>query len=66
MTKVKPNSGNETESDIFQQDIFKSDNISFYPKNIKVSQWVPKLKFLSFMTKGYPNNGNETKSDLSP
>ena len=66
MTKVNPNIGNGTKSDIFQWDIFKSDNISFYPKNIKVFQWVPKSKFLSFMTKVYPNNGNETKSDLSP
>ena len=30
MTKVNPNNGNETKSDIFPWDIFKSDTISFY------------------------------------
>ena len=33
MTKVKPNNGNETKSDIFPWDIFKSDTISFFIKN---------------------------------
>ena len=32
MTKVNPNSGNETKSDIFTWDIFKSDSISFFIK----------------------------------
>ena len=32
MTKVKPNNGNETKSDIFPWDIFKSDVISFFIK----------------------------------
>ena len=29
MAKVNPNNGNETKSDSFSWDIFKSDNISF-------------------------------------
>ena len=32
MTKVNPNNGNRMKSDIFQWDVYKSDNISFYPK----------------------------------
>ena len=38
MTKVNPNNGNETKSGISPWDIFKSDTISFLPKNIKVFQ----------------------------
>ena len=30
MSKVNPNKGNETKSEIFPWDIFKSDNISFF------------------------------------
>ena len=30
MTKVNPNNGNETESDIFPRDIFKSDTTTFF------------------------------------
>ena len=36
----------------------------FSLKNIKVFQWLSKLKFLSFMTKVNLNNGVETKSDI--
>ena len=36
----------------------------FLSKNIKVFQWLSKLKFLRFMTKVNPNNGNDTKSDI--
>ena len=36
MTKVNPDNGNETKSDIFPWDILKSDTISFSAKNIKV------------------------------
>ena len=36
MTKVTPDNGNETKSDIFPRDIFKSDTMSFLLKNIKV------------------------------
>ena len=32
MTKVNLNNGNETKSDIFPWDIFKSDTISFFIK----------------------------------
>ena len=32
MTKVNPNNGNETKSDIFPWDIFKSDIIPFLSK----------------------------------
>ena len=35
MTKVKPNNGNETKSDIFSWDTFKSDTISFLSKILK-------------------------------
>ena len=39
MTKVNPNNGNETKSDIFPRDTFKSEVKSFfYQKNIKVLQ----------------------------
>ena len=63
MTKVNPNNRNETKSASFPWDIFKSDVISFFSKNIKVFQWLLKSKFLSFMTEVNPSNGNETKSD---
>ena len=33
MTKVNPKNENETKSDIFSQDMFKSDIISFFIKN---------------------------------
>ena len=33
MTKVNPNKGNETKSDILPWDIFKPDTISFFIKN---------------------------------
>ena len=36
MTKVNPNNGNETKSDIFSFDIFESDVIYFLSKNIDV------------------------------
>ena len=32
MTKMNPNNGNETKSDIFTWDIFKSDTMSFLNK----------------------------------
>ena len=64
MTKVNPDNGNETKSDIFPWDIFKSGTISFLSKYIKVFQWLSKSQFLSFMAKVNPDNGNETKSDI--
>ena len=45
MTKVKPNNGNETKSDIFSWDIFKSDTffyqnmLQYFNFNIKISQF---------------------------
>ena len=36
MTKVNPNNGNETKSDIFLWGIFKSDTKSFFIKNILI------------------------------
>ena len=36
MTKVNPNNGNETKSDIFPWDIFKFDIIFLWPKNTKI------------------------------
>ena len=38
MTKVNANNGNDTKSDIFPRDIFKSDTIFFLSKNTKVFQ----------------------------
>ena len=64
MTKVNPSNGNETKSDIFSWDIFKTDTLSFLSKNIKVFQCLSKSKVLSFMTKVNPSNRNETKSDI--
>ena len=34
MTKVNPSNGNETKSDIFQWDIFKSATISFFQQKM--------------------------------
>ena len=35
MTKVNPNNGNETKSNLFLWGIFKSDTIFFYQKILK-------------------------------
>ena len=64
MTVVNPNNENDTKSDIFSWDIFKSDTIPFFIKNTKLFQWLSKSKFLTFMTKVNQNNGNKTKSDI--
>ena len=37
MTKVNPNNGNETKSDIFPWNIFKFDVIFDWPQNTKMS-----------------------------
>ena len=66
MTKVKPNNGNETKSDIFHGTYLNLAPYLSVSKNIKIFQWLSKSKFLSFMTKVNPNNGNETKSDIFP
>ena len=38
MTKVNPNNGNETKSDIFPCDIFKSDITFHWLQNAKIFQ----------------------------
>ena len=38
MTKVNPNNGNETKSDIFQWDVFKFDIIFHCSENTKIFQ----------------------------
>ena len=44
MTKVNPNNGTETKSDIFQWDIFKSDTISFSIENYESISMTFKIK----------------------
>ena len=58
MTNVKPNNGSETKLDILPY-------LSL-SKTIKIFQWLPKSKFVSFMTKVNPKNGAEAKSDIFP
>ena len=53
--------------DLNQTFLNRASNLTpylFSSKNIKVFQWLSKLKVLNFMTKMNPNNGNETKSDI--
>ena len=38
MSKANPNNGNETKSDIFPWDIFKSEIIFHWSKNTKIFQ----------------------------
>ena len=38
MTKMNPNKGNKTKSDVFPYEIFKLVAISFLSKNVKVFQ----------------------------
>ena len=38
MTKVNPSNGNETKSDIFPLDMFKSDIIFHWSQNTKIFQ----------------------------
>ena len=60
ITKMNTSKETETNSDILSCDVFSSDVIYFFIKNIKVFQWVSKSKFLCFMTKVNSQNGNET------
>ena len=64
MTTANTNNRNETKSNIFPLDIFKSD--TFFIKIYKVFQCLSKSQFLNFMAKLNPNHGNETKSDIFP
>ena len=66
MAKMIPSNKIETKLDIFPWDIFKSDVMYFFIKNIKVFYWLSKLKFPGFMTKVNKNNENQTKSDILP
>ena len=67
MTKVNPNNGIEIKSDIFPQEIFKSDTISFFIKKYLSISMTFKIDISEFyVTKVNPNNGNETKSDIFP
>ena len=53
--------------DLNQTFLNRASNLTpylFSSKNIKVFQWLSKLKVLNFVTKMNPNNGNETKSDI--
>ena len=38
MTKVKPNNGNETKSDIFPKSIFKANTNFYWSQNNKIFQ----------------------------
>ena len=40
MATVNPNNGNETKSDIFYWDTFKSDVIFHWLQNTKIFQWL--------------------------
>ena len=66
MTELNLSNENETKSDIFPWDIFKSDSIFFLSKYIKLFQWILKSEFLSFVTKVNPNNVNEAKLSIFP
>ena len=66
MTKVKPNNGDKTKSDIFYGTYLNLTPYISLLKIIKTFQWLSKSKFLSFMAKVNPNNGIETKSDIFP
>ena len=48
MTKVNLNNGNETKSDIFPWDIFKSDIISFYIKKYSSTSMTFKIDISQF------------------
>ena len=63
MTKVKLNKGNETKSDIFPWQIFKSDGTSFLSNILKYFN-DSNSELLSFMTSANPKNENETKPNI--
>ena len=66
LTKVNPNNGNETKSNIFSWNLFKSDFLFFKSENIKSIQSLWPLKFLSFMTRKNLNNEIKIKPDIFP
>ena len=62
MTKVSPNNGHETKSDILPWDIFKFDtnHIFLYQRLLKYFNDFQNQNLFSLN----PNNGIETKSDF--
>ena len=48
MTKVNPNDGNETKSNIFPWDIFKSDSMSSFIKKYKRISMAFKIEISQF------------------
>ena len=56
MTKLNPNNGNQTKSDIFPRDVFKSDTISFFIKKYQSISMTFKIEISHFMTKMNPND----------
>ena len=49
MTKVNPNNGNQTKSDIFPWDMFKSNTISFFiKKKLKYFKMTSRIKISQF------------------
>ena len=61
MNKVRPKNGNETKSDVFPWNIFKSVTICFFIKKYQNISMISKMKFLNFMTKVNPSTRIETK-----
>ena len=51
MTKVNPNSGNETKPDIFPLDIFKSDILYHRLENTQIFQWFGSFNFIGKMSR---------------
>ena len=52
MTKVNPNNENETKSDIFSMDIFKSDLAFHWAQNTKIFQFI--IDIFQFHRKSEP------------
>ena len=55
MSKVNPKNGNETKSDIFQWEIFKSDTISFFIKKYRSITVTFKIEISQFLDWSEPN-----------
>ena len=66
MTNVNPNNENETKSDIFPCNIFKSDTIFFLIKKYLSISMTFKIEIPQFYDCMNPINGNELESDIFP
>ena len=66
MTNVNPNNENETKSDIFPWNIFKSDTIFFLIKKYLSISMTFKIEIPQFYDCMNPINGNESESDIFP